>query len=162
MAPMAPLWAPPRVTEAPQDPKMDPDEPQDSPRSMLGGLKWPPERSLDVHFAVVFSMFFESPRFDAEDGGGDGPRPQMERRNVDFGKTSRKRLRNARPEAPSKHQMNPKMDQTGPKRNSKIDPRDAQSGPTWPLGRPMMVLERPRGVVANRLLGGLLWRAIAL
>ena len=99
---------------------MDPNEPQDGPRSIPEGPKWPPERSLDVHFASVFLMFFESPRFDAEDGGGDGPRPQMERRNVDFQKTSRKRLRNAHPEGPKKLQMNPKMAQNAFRRSFKM------------------------------------------
>ena len=137
MAPMAPLWAPPRVPEAPQDPKMDPDEPQDNPRSMPGGPKWSLERSLDVHFAGVSSMFqnLESPRFDAEDGGGDGPRPQMERRNVDFRKTSRKRLRNARPEGPNKPQMNPKMAQNGPRRNSKVPQNRSRGTPQWTTRR---------------------------
>ena len=96
---------------------------------------------LDVHFAGVFSMFFENPRFDAPSAVSGPRRRRLRRRNADFQKTLRKRLRSGRPESAPGPRGNPK----GAPLRREMTPKDPEmqsNAPEWFPERPKMAPER--------------------
>ena len=134
-----PPWRPsgtprgsPRRLRIPKWTQMSPKIAQDRCREALNG----PRSALWTSISQAFSRCFLKVRVSTPKTAAETARDR--RWSVEtwiFEKTSRKRLRNARPEGPNKPQMSPKMAQNGPRRNSKAPQNRSRGTPQWTTRR---------------------------